>query len=206
MKRGQKRIITVNGEKLEGEYLGAGLFCRGAYKVGDKVFLFVNDEDFSKEIYTHIDNPHIPKCELVDNTQDDVNVWAMPYYERLSAKANPEAWKQFKALSRIVDECHRDLWIKSRGFQDNLWYELPGMILDKMGDEFPVEMKEAFEELASWIPSYGNNYAIELPKVNVSVDSEGRLILRDIVFNVTLAKEIREQQAEKHMELRRQGL
>lgn len=183
MKAGDVREITVNGEKLTGEYLGKGTFCRAAYRVGDDVYLFVDEDDYSKEIISHIENPHIPPCEMIEHQEErGLRVWKMPFYEKLTAR-HKQAWADYKRLRNIIGKVRMELIMRA-GYGEPRWYEMPGLIAERV--DFSQTLFEALESLASWLPSYGSHYAIELPKVNCSVGKDGQLILRDIVFSTEL--------------------
>lgn len=176
-KRGDPKKIIVNDLELIASYLGKGLFAK-AYRVDDRVYIFATDpmKDAIAEIRRYEgqgENPHIPLVERIgmDERTGD-NIYLMPYYEPLSAK-HKSAWNH----ARIIQREHERL-IGQLGF-NYTGYALADTL--RNGEGFPKSLADAIEEMSNWALNYGTP-GMEFNKANLSV-SDGKLILRDVLFD-----------------------
>lgn len=186
MKRGDKRTITVGKLKIDAEYLGSGRHCV-AYRFGDTVYCFVDEDEAMKEAISMWcdDLPHIPKIEDVGN-QFIRGVWKkvykMPYYRNINAK-DKEAWAVLKTLKKTADDifhskyCVSDksLWMWGQYYMDD--------IIEQTRGKIPESVTEALESMMNAGANYGMGIAFEFGQRNIGVDSEGRIVFRDILFD-----------------------
>ncbi|MFM9972922.1 MAG: hypothetical protein ACKVQK_31485 [Burkholderiales bacterium] len=189
-------IIDESGREstIQAEFIGKGQFAR-CYRVGDSVYSFVNNgnrhSDYSKEavsMWADSNNVHIPQIEKMgnyDNKHGYGILYKMPYYESLSVK-HAEARSQFKKLKKAFD---KNLWNVS----NELGFEKNQRLIQYLRDNSPEleSIIDALESIDGAGRNYGDNYIIEIGKRNIKVDSEGRLILLDVLFNADALKERR---------------
>jgi hypothetical protein len=190
---------------VRANFLGKGMFCNAFKGEDGKVYLlikeFQNDFDYSKEAIAQwgdSDNRHVPSIETFG--QYTVNgkeylVFRMPFYEKLTSK-NIEAWKTFKALK------HCENLLKFSNEYSNLhpsfkYYQISRDIIEKacIGEEY----KQALTSILEAGSNYGSEYALEFSKVNLSIDGEGNLIFRDVLFNSGLCSKIHEARHKKYV-------
>ncbi len=187
VKRGDWKIITVDGEKLRAVYLGSGHYAR-AYRVQDTVYCFVRQDDYMKEMVSNCQSmKHIPEVkghgEHYERGQY-YNVYSMPYYEPLTAR-HTEAWKQYRILQREHEAAKTEIRNK-KGFQS--WSvqmnELNYALVERLS-QLPsmASMVDALEHLASNTSNYGSGFGFEFSTRNLGVDKDQNLILRDICFD-----------------------
>jgi hypothetical protein len=187
MRSGDRRTITVDGKKLDAEFLGQGHYAK-AYRVGDDVYLFVT-ECYMKEAIEGIEGPHIPKVERHDvvssRSGEDTYVYKMPFFEPLTPK-HAAAWAQFRELQRATEEAKEALaeeyGQKGRSFR--LIYD-GYAVNDRLIDiaQVPASLKTALRDMASNASNYGAGVTFEFAKRNLGVDKSGNLILRDVLFD-----------------------
>lgn len=98
--KGDKRIIKVNGQAIEAEFIGKGRFST-CYRVEDKVYSFTKN-DAAKELINLFcnNNQHLPALNLLED-HGHICVYEMPFYFKLT-KDNETAWKQYRALEKKV--------------------------------------------------------------------------------------------------------
>lgn len=159
--------VTLN----KSNFLGKGMFSK-AYKVGEKVIVLT--EDPAKEclfMFCQFNNKHLPKLEILDSINGK-QAYSMPFYYPLKA-SNKKAWSQYKAIKDIIDtmpyykkEKHVCFESYEQAFQEST--------LDK-------ELKEGLISLVSNMANYTDCIFLEISPRNAKVDSEGNLILLDII-------------------------
>jgi hypothetical protein len=199
----EKENLPYDREKfldIEADFIGKGLFCH-AFKGDDsRVYLLVkqsqNDFDYSKEAINNwgdSENPHMPEIESFGQFTfkgAEYIVFSMPFYEPLTAK-HKTAWAQFKTLQKAF---------YSLGWGDNrTFYNRSFALVDSLE---AGSIKEALQSILDAGSNYGPEYGLEFSKQNMSVNKEGVLILRDVLFNSDLCRKIRESKVKRAYQYR----
>ena len=70
-------------------------------------------------------------------------------------------------------------------------YEFNQTLLSHLKDKIPNPLWEALYAIIEAAENYGSSYKIEISKSNLGVSQRGRLILRDVIFDMTLVEKIR---------------
>jgi hypothetical protein len=178
--RGEKQIIPV-------EYLGKGFFCT-AWRNGSQVYLICRERageiDYSKDIIMNIRprSAYLPLIEKLD-TNDDSMLYRMPFYEKLTAK-HTTAWKEYKTLKQISEDAQRDMsYEKMRGKRVT-----PQDVNNEIAKRIQTadvsrELKMLIQEIVDYMCNYGEHYGMEFSPRNLSVDKNGHLVLRDVIYN-----------------------
>ena len=139
--------------------------------------------DYSKEILTDCDPmPHIPQCERVGHIGDK-EVYRSPFYATVRA-ADESAWMWFRRLEAARDAA----WQKVMVRRNEPWSRPLYCGVDVMQETIEATeggpIRRALEELRDASANYGSSYTFEFAKRNLGVDTAGRLILRDVVFDL----------------------
>jgi hypothetical protein len=185
MRQGQHKTITVDGDRLDAVYLGRGKYSV-AYQVGNDVIIYVRKEDYGKEILTHCaENPHIPICEKIDTQPGpssgdwDIQVFRMPFYEALRPKT--EAWAIMKELARAREAAYSEI------IKEPHMVRYEGVTVNYQVSEtanVPDSVREALQILTNTAANWGSGYMFDaFRKPNLGQDSEGRIILRDVLYD-----------------------
>jgi hypothetical protein len=158
---------------LEVEKLGQGMFTK-AYKVLSEVYLLTCDP--MKEIYTIITGTHLPVTEKI-GYQGEKEVYRSVLYQPLT-KEHTAAWGHFRELKRLLGD--------SRGTYVRYVEE------DKIESlSIPNQMKHDLINLFNWALNYDYNSFFEVSPRNLKVDSDGNLILLDVVVSLTTLRQVR---------------
>lgn len=202
MRRGDVRDIVVDGNKFPATFLGKGHFCsafRASNVLGfdDRVFCFVDEEDYSKEVF--LDNgcgtgpmahlPEVRKHGDAFNRGVYKSVYSMPYYEPLTA-AHKEAWATYRTLIAA-----REKLFPKYGFKKPL--EIYGAnfnrdLVEATTGKVPESVTTALDELANAACNWGCGMTMEFAPRNLGVDEEGRIVFRDVLFDAQKLWEERE--------------
>lgn len=191
MKNNTRKINIITGwneeETIEAEFIGRGSFAT-CYRVDSMVYSYVNhgrvESDYSKEAISEFasdDNIHIPQIKKLGDYETGLNsgiLYSMPFYEKLTA-SHVTAWKQYNTL--------KSAWNKNNvyGSKGNLsWYEWNVKLIESLRGNISESIIEALESINDACSNYGLDYRFEFPKQNLKVDSNGNLILLDVIFNV----------------------
>lgn len=182
MRKGQKVVKLIKGEKKELEYLGKGRFTT-AYKNGQFVYLFTNEDidkgDWAKEAISMFcrDHTHIPDIWEVEQL-DSITIYKTKYYEPLTAQ-HKEAWQ----LAKYLEKERMRLWF-ANNYQINTrkkqWYEVMQEFIDTI--TVPGSIKEALQELLNAGLNYDHSVAFEFNKKNLGVDEQGNLVFIDCLW------------------------
>ena len=165
----QEYQVELNKEN----FLGKGMFSK-AYKIGERVILV--SEDNAKEclaLFCQIENKHIPKCSRLDDIGEKSG-YEMPYYKPLRSRESIQAWKDYKTISKCIDNI---------GFQERGKY----VCFEGYRKAFEAcqglseELKEALNCLVSEMQNYCDEIFVEISPRNAKVDEKGNLILLDII-------------------------
>lgn len=185
MRKGQWTTIKLDGQRLDAEYLGKGKFAT-AYRVGSDVLLYVRRGCYGKEILAHCaESPHIPPCERVETQNGppgvdwDINVYRMPFYEGLRPRT--EAWAIMKELQRAREAAYTELikepsMVRYEGVTVNYQVWTTAQV--------PDSVREALKILTDTAANWGSGYMFDaFNKANLGQDAEGRIILRDVLYD-----------------------
>ena len=186
---------------IEADYLGKGLFCTAFEGDDGQVYLLVKqnqgDFDYSKEAISNWgdqENAHIPQIDMFGQyTFKGVEylVFRMPFYEPLTAK-HKTAWAQYQALRTAYSEARfNNMGRPFHEIAQNLGFDFVSKLEDG-----PI--KSALDSILSAGSNYGVEYGLEFSKQNLSVNKEGVLILRDVLFNSDLCRKIRQNRSKKY--------
>lgn len=176
--------LEIDGKEIETTYLGKGLFCK-AYRAQEKVFLLCQG-DYSKEglaLFVDQSLTHIPTIERHEDL-GDYQVFSMPYYHKLSKKEFPRAYAQWKKLPNTLAGPT----------------EIEAFI-NKLRNEGEESLATALSALYDAFQNYCySTMLMEFQKVNVSVDNQGELILRDCLASRESIREKRNEQEKRRQE------
>ena len=165
------------GEELKADYLGKGRYST-AYRSGDSVYLITDPKDYSKEIASSFKvMAHLPECNFLGFVGER-RLYRMPYYERLTKREYPRAWRQFISIRDLVNRLNPDYIMQ--GYPNG--YGL--IIAVSESPDIHPEMALAVEEMARIACNYGASWPLEVAKRNVGVDALGNLVLMDCLFDV----------------------
>lgn len=194
MKKGDKRIKIVDGQKLELSYLGKGQFteCWLDESTGDVWQWSTDVVKECIEAWADQDNIHVPKQERVDWSDDDRLLFKAKFYHPLTAK-NKTAWRQFRILEAARQEAQEQLFkennvgfysrMSPRQFWTSRGYDVAQRTINLVRDKLPQELIEGLESIYDAAINAGSGVTFEFPKRNLAVDDRGNLILLDIAFN-----------------------
>jgi hypothetical protein len=172
--------------------IGKGQFSR-AYKAidSDQVYILTktNDDsanDNTKEIYTHIESPHVPYMNTID-TEVYVprigycNLYESRFYGKLTA-ANTAAWRDYQALRKAWNHTMKESYALLRTV--DMWHAVCENFIRYLEEHAIVsdEIIRALDLIHTWSSAYGSSFLFEFSPRNLKVDSNGNLILLDIVF------------------------
>ena len=185
MKRGDIKKITIMNQNraestLEAAYLGRGSFVT-CYEHEGIVYSFIKENnnrefDYSKEgiaEWADNNNIHVPDFNYMGTFDDGTKLYTSPLYGDLKA-SHKIAWSQYKQLKNAWESIPFTL---ERGYYKN------NRIIDSLRDIVSGELIEALETINDSCSNYGDYYLFEFPKRNLKVDSDGNLILLDVIFN-----------------------
>jgi hypothetical protein len=163
------KSLMINGAWIENcQYIGKGLFCK-AYKKDNQVFLICQG-DYSKEciaLFAQQNLRHMPKIERCEDIGDN-QVFKMPYYTKLTKKAYPKAYAQYKALLKTMGQRHLV------GY--NSIYSMTCKLFE-LGER---HLAACIQDLINAFSNYcSDSMVFEVPLCNVGVNQKGELILRD---------------------------
>jgi len=184
--------FTLNGREIQATYLGAGHYAK-AFRDGSDVYILVKDclmkEAIAMFAQGHV---HVPVVEKLDSLPDEETVlYRMDYYEPLTS-AHKTAWQHFRALQRILEDAR-----STRDFG----HDIMNAVCDGAREaKLPDSLIEALEALTIAGSTYGDGVCFEFAQRNLGVDEQGRLVLRDILFD---ADKIQREYAEKARQVRR---
>ena len=178
MKSGTQTTIVLRNEKIEATYIGSGRHAK-AYRVKDDVFLFVRD-CLMKEAIAGIEHPHVPVLKHVEN-KNEVGIWMMPFYEPLTAK-NRAAWSQYRELKRCASEAvPRVINSNPKMHHADLGYMMARHVCENA--DVNATLRSALDEMIEKAKDYGEGISFEFDKRNLGIDEEGRLVLRDVLYD-----------------------
>jgi hypothetical protein len=212
MRRGDKRVKTINGEKLEMEYLGQGKFCTAWHK-GDDVYLFVKEDpdrgDYSKECLSTgwASGKHVPAMEQIGQAGDgpgyydngipmgDLAIYRTKYHESPLMVKHGQAWRVYKTLRDAREaawvECSAK-YLKRYGhaaygtcWRNGMGYDLMVGTLKLAKGEVPESIYDSLESMSNAWLNYGSSGTWEFAPRNLGVDDKGNLMFIDILFDPT---------------------
>lgn len=189
MKRGDLRTIAIEKQRIEVTFLGKGHYCT-AYRHGETVYCFVVEDEYMKDCIVECceDSPHIPQIKRYEEQQvrgQWRKVYSMPLYRNITAK-DKEAWAVLKTLKESAERIHAAKYVGfNPGNRDLMTcgcYFNRDVIEDTRG-KIPESVTEALENLADAACNYGAGVCMEFGARNIGVDSEDRIVFRDILFD-----------------------
>jgi len=187
-------VITDDaGNPWPCEYLGKGHFStcwKSTNTIGERVvFTLTNSEDYGKEILARTINAsdldkrkHLPVVKR-EGDLNDKTVYKMPLYSKLTAK-HKMAWAQAKMLRTLFDQVRREFLNNCNHEYEHLYrYRSIEICQEFVNQLVPGQLADALQALLDTMCDYGSSMLFEFPTRNLCVDSEGRLILLDIIFD-----------------------
>jgi len=192
MRKGDIREITVDGTTAPMAFLGRGFFTT-AWKDLEGSVTLISSDPLKEALALFADQslPHVPKIERLEcDRPDGSQAYRMPYYERLTAK-HKEAWRIYRGLEKA--------WTSMAckpPHEPRLAIDKSEKILDDLivAAEVPASVTGALRSMLDAASNYGSGIALEFAPRNLAVDSEGNLILLDVMFD---AERIAEYQRKK---------
>jgi hypothetical protein len=194
---------------IKADFLGRGHFAE-AYMAGSYVYLLVNGDSMKEALCQWCDpRPHLP--EITDLGESVSGSWGktverkvyrMLWYAKLEKTRHPKAWAQFRALEKLMAEACADIQHKYR--DDNRFgfgrygFETMQLLCRKAhAAKLPRALCQALDDLCDAASLYGSGCMFEFSRRNLGVDTRGRLILRDVLFDA--------EKLEDEMRARRRG-
>lgn len=172
-------LVLDDGEVVNAQFLGKGTFAQ-AYQADKDVYVLVKDCFMKESIALFADKiPHVPDIEHLGNLDSGVQVYKMPFYEKLR-KTHAEAWSHYRAIMVVRDEMNRE---RPRGLQEDL-----RDTVERLKGRVPDALVRALETIIEASLNYGETM-LDLGPRNLAVDSDGRLILLDILFQPEVLKQ-----------------
>lgn len=178
MKKGTLKTLRINDETLQAEYIGKGSFSR-VYRADDSVYIFLKigpsweNTDFSKEILKNcVYSQHIPQIDYIGETETHI-IYKMPFYNKLAVGSVP--YKQAKILYKA--------WVKTWCNPKDDNFTNNHKFINSVESILPESIIKALREIVDESANYGLQYRLEFPLRNMAQDSEGNLILLDVLFN-----------------------
>lgn len=189
------RLTLNNGEIIPVEFIGKGRFSE-AWKNCTSVYVITRARewgtDYAKEMLSHLTddetfNKHIPMVEyLGDIDGRDDKVYKMPLYEKLTAKY-VKAWSQFKLLEAAKEQAWNETMAKvdyRKKFNPYDCVVVNDRTIELLTEQgLDEELLEALQLLRDNITNWGTQFLFEFEKRNLCVDSQGKLILLDCLFD-----------------------
>lgn len=141
-------------------------------------FVVLNSIDIIKEVIAlymndRENNPHIPEINRIHSQW-----YVMPKYQPLTKK-HKKAYAQYEKFVELL--YNFDTYNDSRG-KDN--YNECIAFAQIVKTEIDMELGIAVEKLINIAINATGRFIFDVKKVNFSVDSEGNLVLRDILVNL----------------------
>ena len=194
MKRGDRRTLTIQGTPLDCEYLGRGHFCKGAWRNGEWVYLFVEGDVLKEAVEHHCQGiPHLPELFRLDDPDPhkDTMLYKMRYYPTVTAQ-DARAWRELRQLqaarAHAVTVC-----MKVPGFR---WAVDAFKVNEGTIEHLSAgPLHDAAQALYEAISLYGAGCAFEFAPRNCGVGKDGALILRDCAFD---AERMEQERRAKH--------
>jgi len=188
-----KIVKTLNltldgGEVVSAQFLGKGTFAQ-AYQAGKDVYVLVRDCFMKESIALFADKiPHVPDIEYLGMLDSGAQVFKMPFYEKLRKK-HAEAWSHYRTIMAVREEMILE---RPRGLQEDL-----RDTVEKLQGRVPDALVRAFETIIEASLTYEETM-LDLGPRNLAVDSDGCLILLDILFQPKVLKQKRQGLARRH--------
>lgn len=212
--RGDARTITVDGKKMDATFLGKGHHAT-AWLVGETVYLFVGDA-MKELLWIGLDHgnqtdPHLPQIKRHDDDpRTGKQVYSMPYYKPLTAQ-DKSAWADYKAVKLALEQAQEEIRkqygmnfayrLHNAEIADRVFVGPPPAGMKTWGVSSP-EFIFSVQRLSSMMPNYGMGVGFEFAPRNLGVDREGRLILRDVVYDAEKLYQEYEAKRRKSMGMR----
>jgi len=229
MEVGDKAVIEVGNNKIPFVFVGGGGTTLAFSEEGfpSIVYLFVADlsfwdgtiaEDMSKDVLAEAylatpGNRYLPQVEFLKKTyvagpelNKDCKIYKMPFYNDIE-KTDTEAWIEMKILHKLrsdgkvqIKNEYREATgkVPSLSFLGNKAAER-SVQLAKLKDN--KEMARALEALYNAISTKNRpGITFEFNKRNIGIDNDGRIILRDPVYDSEITVKILEERKIKREE------
>lgn len=203
------RLTLNTGEVISVELIGKGRFSE-AWRNCTNVYVITRSRnwgtDYAKEMLSRLDDEdrgkHIPKVEYLDDIDGrDDRVYKMPLYQPLTAKCGV-AWAQFKVLQTSVKQAFNEA---QRRLAWNEKFNLHNAVdINDRTIELCKErgldtgLVECLQLLRDNITNYGSTWLFEFRKANLYVDTDGNLILLDVLFDMEVMKQARKAVEARH--------
>lgn len=175
--------LTIGGNFVKAKQMGKGRFSKVYEVESDPDHVYIVSNDWAKHMLTDTwarrgESAHLPEIEkagTLEGKKDDYTIFKMKRYSPLTAK-HKEAWKVYRQLVKIADEIFRANSWQYRRELDKIAH------LIASDERLPENIREALQFLLFYATNYHENYYLDLTKSNFSVDENGVLILRDVVY------------------------
>lgn len=174
--KGDKRQIKLNGQRVEAEYIGKGQFST-CYRIDDKVYSFTKNDPSKELVNLFCDNNiHLPALHLFESHDDYIQVYEMPFYNKLTKDSEP-AWSQYKALKSLWE----GIPVPWKAPQD--WHKDKVQKFQNLvnASDLPSSLKDAIDQLCSNSYNY-DRILFEFSPRNLGLDDQGNLVLLDVIF------------------------
>lgn len=188
-----KLSLVETGVDLLLRQIGQGAFATvyEDVEVPDRVWITIQSgtrkTDPSKEIVARIlqatHNPYLPYLREVGQTFDET-VYVAPKLQAPLRKDNvtPTGWKEATVLAALLKEARMSVVVEpayNRGTRVRERF----MVLAERSPALSPLLVEALSLLHDAAYDYGYNFYFEFPKRNLASDTNGHLVLLDVLFD-----------------------
>lgn len=199
-------LPTKSGEIKIEQQIGSGSWST-AYLASDDsgfpqiVFLETSLEDESKSFLSEMNRmgvrTHIPIIEefSFDENEDSLPIYKMPLYNRFGNSEKAEDYNLFELLKKAqqkgdrvlydsLAETYQDLALESREAVINY---LKSRINERTSPANLEDIIEDLEYMHNFLIQKEAIYIFEFPSNNLGLDGEGKVILLDVLYPITIA-------------------
>lgn len=172
--------IFVCGETLDAEFLGDGSFS-DVYARGNEVFIFTRKVDKSKLALCGLEGPHIPKMQMIEE-QKSCLVFKSEVYRDIThthplmeyfIDLRSLAYKSISNVKRSDAMVEEDVNFWAHVLQD-MWKRYKAFKVHEI-------LLRDFDAIIQSASRLSNRISLDMIDRNAAIDTQGNLILRDII-------------------------
>lgn len=219
MEAGDKAVVEVGNQKIPFVFVGGGGTTLAFSEEGfpSVVYLFVadlqfldgsTDEDMSKDVLAEAylsapGNKYLPQIEFLKRTyvagpelNKNCKIYKMPFYDDIE-QSDAEAWLEMKVLHKLRSDGKvqvKSEYRESTGKSPSLSFlgnNAAARTLELAKLKENKEMAQALEAMYKSIATKARpGMTFEFNKRNIGVDNDGRIVLRDPVYDSAITVKI----------------
>lgn len=212
-------MVEIGNQKIPFVFVGGGGTTLAFSEEGfpSVVYLFVadlqfndgsTDEDMSKDIlaeayFSAPGNKYLPQIEFLKRTyvagpelNKDCKIYKMPFYDDIS-ESNSEAWVEMKTLHKLRSDGKvqvKNEYREAEGKTPSLSFlgnKAAERTVELAKTKENKEMAQALEAMYKALATKGRpGITFEFNKRNIGIDKDGRIVLRDPVYDSAITVKI----------------